>query len=55
VCVCVVKSEVEPQLQRKFVCEQYSKKTIGITVAGLSIVATWLYVGLLNRAYKFLK
>jgi hypothetical protein len=44
VCVCVVKLELEPRLKRKFVCEQYSKKTIGITVAGLIIVAAWLYV-----------
>jgi len=50
-CVCVVKLELEPRLKRKLVCEQYSKKTLDITVAGLSNVSAWLYVGLLNHAH----
>ena len=51
VCVCVVKSELEPQLKRKLVCEQYFKKTLDITVGGLSNVAAWLCVELLNHAH----
>lgn len=53
--VCVVKSELQPWFETKFVCAQYSQKTLGIMVAVLAAVAAWSYMGLLNSAHRFLK